>query len=412
MTHIVHGLAFELDWHTALSDDKKELKVLNSNRGNVYAEVSYDTSRKYGFAEVKKYEGVHSAAAGLADVFPDGVIFIHNIGPDLACCIVIAHHLPISGMDRVGSRTEMLECATDFLTKRTPEDVPMPVYGDLTPDEFPTAQPYSLNQLFEDGQGRGALKPVTSYNQKMIGIGIAILALALTWFGADAWDAMQPKKEAPPPDPKVIHHQTVTAAINDVVEKNKFPVDVLAGFIPFAENLAATAPGWEFEQLYCIDTKCTATWKRNSGGTSQSILEALSIANNDSTVSFNDIDHMTRELSFEKTTTAKKLLLVPIATFSKLVITLLQERKDKGYHPNTSTMNPLVPPPAGVNIPLEDNPKVGDYVLEVPFREVYEVAKLPDLMTIDTIEVRTRGAREGQGRKEIVVTFKGKYYAL
>lgn len=407
MPHVAKGLVFGLDWIIATSDDKNELRQLARDyKFTQYAEAVSDTGRKYGYGTLKRRKGLRAAAAGLAEALPDGGVFIHNLEEGKTSLIVISHdrRLPVDNMDLVGTREEMLAAARKYIADHP--DVSIPVYGDVKASEFPNAHEFSLERLVNDSVVSGELKPVRQINEKVVfGIGAGVFAV-VAFFAPDVWDSVKPPPPPPPQNDAEAHKTQLRMAINEIVQRNQFPANVVAGFLPFANSVPWEAAGWKLTSLSCKDTDCDAVWKRGEGATSKGLLDALNIERNDTSVTFYDMDFARRKYTFKKGTAEKKLILLPNNAFSELVLSWMQRLKDRHYTATIGTLTPLVPPPAAATVSLAENPKTADIKFVVPYREVPDVANLPDVMTIEAIDINT----DPTGK--VSVEFRGKFYAL
>lgn len=404
MLHEIDGVLFGLEWRTSISDDKKELARISEDvKANAYVAVHYGGNHKYGLCDLKKIDKQRSAAAALAGMIEGGNgIFVHLLdeASGLTCLIAIRDHLPVVGLDLVGTREEMLKRLKEYRLERK-EDHGLKVYGDYT-----QALALTLADLLQAAESATVFRPVSSRNVPLIMGVVTVLAIAGTWFGPDLFDLVTPTKPPPPPDPRVEHHRVVVAEIDRIVALNQFPSNVMAGFIPFAGRLPAEVEGWQLVTVTCADTDCKALWKRKNGGTTKGFMAALNISPTDTSLSFPSVDQIIRDVSFKKGAEQKKLLLGTRNKFGELIISWFQELQDQKQNPTISDNTALIPVPAVADIPAADKPLVGNYTFSVPYGKLIDVAKLPDVMIIEiiTMTYKERGSAN--------VEFRGKYYAL
>lgn len=401
--HEIEGVLFGLEWRTSISDDKKELARISAEvQANSYVDVVYGGNHKYGLCTLKKIDKQRSAAAALAGMIEGGNgIFVHYLdeAAGLTCLIAIKDHLPVTDLDLVGPREEMLQRLKQYRLERKD----LKVYGDYT-----QALAMPLESLLSAAASADELRPVSSRNVPlMLGV-VTVFLLIGTWFAADLWEIVTPTPPPPPPDPRVEHHRVVVAEIDRIVSLNQFPSNVMSGFIPFIGSLPAEVDNntWQLVTVTCADTACSALWKRLPGGTTKGFMNALGIAANDTSLSFPSVDQIRREVAFTKGTTPKKLLLGTRNKFGELIISWFQQLQDQKQNPTISDNTPLVPVPSVADIPAADKPLVGNYTFTVPYAKLIDVAKLPDVMIIETITMtyKERGSAN--------VEFRGKYYAL
>jgi hypothetical protein len=412
MSFVVKKLAFGMTWCTATSDSRDEMtKEAKRLKANVYTEVSGEVGRMYGFTELKKWAGVRSAAAVLADSLTEGGIFIHRIGDqDKTCLIVIdaERHLPVLEMDQVGKRDEIIAAARRFIEQHPA--YAGKVFGDVTDMEFRGAHAHTLERVANDAVISGELKPVTQVDKRMVLAVMTAIAATAVLFSEDLVALTTPSTETKVEPLEVQYKKQVTLAVSSVVQANQFPASVMGGFIRFLESVPGEAAGWSIESLKCVSTDCVAVWKRKPGATSEGFLRALNIQANDPSVTFYDVDYAKRTLVFRKDESAKQLILVPNSTFSEIVGSWLQGLSDRQLErPSLSPLLPLVPD-NGASLKAGERPLVGTYQFTVPFlaNDLQEVANLPEMLTIEQIEL-TRGAgRETKSH----IKFSGKYYAL
>jgi hypothetical protein len=402
--HELDGVLFGLEWRTSISDDKKELaRISEEVKANAYVAVHYGGNHKYGLCDLKKIDKQRSAAAALCGKIEGGNgIFVHLLDETsgLTCLIAIRDHLPVVGLDLVGPREEMLKRLKEYRLERK-DDNGLKVYGDYT-----QALALTLTDLLQAAESATVMRPVTSRNVPLIMAVVTVFAIAGTWFGADLFDMVTPKKPPPPPDPRVEYHRVVVAEIDRIVGLNQFPSNVMAGFIPFAGSLPAEVEGWKLVTVTCVDTDCSVLWRRTPGATAKGFMSALGIAASDTSLSFPSVDQIRREVSFKKGTQQKKLLLGTRNKFGELIISWFQELQDQKQNPTISDNTALIPIPAVAGIPAADKPLVGNYTFTVPYGKLIDVAKLPDVMIIENITMtyKERGSAN--------VEFRGKYYAL
>lgn len=422
MTLVIKGFAFGLTWYTSTSDSREELeRQAKRLKTNVYAEAVHETSRMYGFAETKKWKGVRAAAAGVAEALPEGGLFIHRLDARGTSCLIAIgseRRLPLPGMDLHGAREQMIARAKDYIAAQSGQAVK--VYGDVLPEEIEGAHELSFERVAGDAVIAGALKPVTQFDPRYALPFLIAMGMAAIWYGDELTGVVAPAQAAPVQSPDMVYRNQVTAAIDGVAQLNQFPSNVMDGFLPFLAEVPSEAAGWQFENLKCIDTECTAVWRRQPGASSEGLLRALRLDAADPSVTFYDVDFMKRKLSFRKGETARKLELMPNGSFSGIVGSWFQQLADREIErPMLGTPAPLVPPlsaapgatPGAAPAAPQDTvvaPAVGQYRFSVPFnvQDLQAVAALPDALTIESIEVK----REGRGR--MIVQFNGKYYAI
>ncbi|WP_395398636.1 hypothetical protein ACHMW6_00325 (plasmid) [Pseudoduganella sp. UC29_106] len=152
-------------------------------------------------------------------------------------------------------------------------------------------------------------------------------------------------------------------------------------------------------------TDCIATWKRNQGATTRGFFEAFKVPENDTSISFNSIDTISRAVSFTKKADEKKLVLGTRNQFGQAIVSWFQQLSDEKLQPTINEQQPLVP-----GAPPNANPKdklmVGSYSFTVPYAALDQVKKLPDLMTIQKITLTYKE------RGDVKVEFTGKFYAI
>jgi hypothetical protein len=309
-------------------------------------------------------------------------------------------------MDLYGPRSQMIGRALQYLEGH-PDRV-IKVYGDLQPDEIDGAYELSFDRIASETVVLGELKAVRPFDARYAIPVLAIVGLAAIWYSDDLADLFTPApvKAAVPPEAQ--YRTQVNDAVSQVAQLNQFPSNVMAGFLPFLREVPSEAAGWRIESLKCSDADCTAVWKRQPGATSEGLLQALNLSATDPTVTFYDVDFMKRKLSFKKGGTPKKLVLAPNGKFSEIVGSWFQRLSDRHLErPALGTLTPLVPP-AGGQAGSGGVPQVGQYHFTVMFSEqdLQAVAALPDMMTIESIELR----RESDNK--MTVQFNGNYYAL
>lgn len=423
MALVIKGFAFGLTWYTSTSDGREELeRQARRLKANVYAEAVHETSRMYGFADTRKWKGVRAAAAGVAEALPEGGLFIHRLDARGTSCLIgigSERRLPLPGLDLHGPREQMIARARDHIAAQDGRAVK--VYGDVLPEEIEGAHALSFEQVAGDAVIAGALKPVTQFDARYALPFLIALGLAAIWYGDELTGVVAPAQAAPVQSPELLYRSQVEAAIGDVARLNRFPSNVMAGFLPFLAEVPSEAAGWQFDNLKCVDTECTAVWRRQPGASSEGLLRALRLDAADPSVTFYDVDYMRRKLSFRKADTPRKLALMPNATFSGIVGSWFQQLADREIErPMLEMPAPLVAPlsatpgaPAAANAGAApqgaiEAPEVGQYRFSVPFsvQDLQAVAALPDALTIESIEVK----REGKDR--MIVQFNGKYYAL
>lgn len=414
MAVITHGLAFGLTWYTSTSDHRDELrKEAKKLKANVYTEAIHESSRMYGFGEVKKWKGVHAAAAAVAEAIPGGGLFVHRLDANDTTCLIMIdgeRSLPMTGLDLTGTREAMIERAKAIKTEnyggeQGADDIML--YGDVDAEEIAGCNELPLARVASEAIS-GALKPVRPFDVRLLFPVALVIGITAVVFSDDLTALVMPAPTKPVVSLEVQYRNMVTTAVNQVVAKNQFPADVMAGFLQFIPGVASEAAGWRIENLKCTDADCVAIWRRQPGATSEGFLQAMKLQANDPTVTFYDVDFVKRTMTFKKATSTRKLMLAPNGTFAQIVGTWLQRLADRKLErPALTAMAPLVPS-NGAKLSPADIPQVGTYRFTVPFSEadLSTVANLPDLMTIETIDVR----REGE--KKMVVQFNGNFYAL
>ncbi|MEX5747568.1 hypothetical protein [Massilia sp. X63] len=412
MVVVARKLAFGMEWCTSTSDTRDEMaNEAKRLKANVYTEVIGEVGRMYGFAEVKKWRKVRSAAAAVADSLSDGGIFIHRINDDDQHCLIaidIERRMPVLGMDRVGTRNEVISAALAFI-KKQPEYASK-VFGDLHVEEIKGAQALTLDRIAADAVISAELKPVRQTDSRIVLGLMCVVAATAVLFSDDISEMMAPAPAAPVVPPAELYRNQVAAAVTEISTANQFPSSVMGGFIPFLASVPGQAAGWHIESLKCVSTDCTAVWKRQTGATSEGFLRALNVPANDPSVTFYDVDYAKRTLSFEKVGEGKKLILAPNSTFSEIVGSWLQSLSDRQLErPTLDALKPLVPE-NGVQVAPGERPQFATYQFTVPFQEtdLKAVANLPDMMTIEQIEL-SRGASV---ESKPYIKFIGKYYAL
>lgn len=412
MSFVAKKLAFGMDWCTATSDSRDEMtKEAKRLKANVYTEVGGEVGRVYGFAELKGWKGVRSAAAAVADSLAEGGIFIHKINDqDKSCLIVIDpdRRQPVLNMDQTGKRDKIIATAKAYIEKHPA--YASKVYGDVLDSEIKGAHPLTLDRIASDAVVSGELKPVTQVDKRLLLVVMGSIAASAVLFSEDLTALVTPAPEKPVETLEVQYKNQVAAAVAEVVKSNQFPASVMAGFMPFLATVPGEAAGWHIESLKCVSTECSAIWKRKTGATSEGFLRALNIPANDPSVTFYDVDFAKRTVSFEKPASTKQLVLAPNSTFSEIVGSWLQGLSDRQLErPMINALAPLIPDNGAV-LKAGEKPLVGTYSFTVPFleRDLQAVANLPEMMTIEQIEL-TRGA---SAEAKTIIKFSGKYYAL
>jgi len=402
-------LVFGMSWRTAISDDRKELQdYAKELSANSYVEVAFDVKHKYGFASLKKLDKAQSAAVILGQILEGGNgIFVHQISRDEHCFIAVRETLPVEDCDIVGSRETVIAAAKKYAEESRKKDGIAPkLYGDA--EEIGGAIALPISKLIDEGEDLGEIKRVRSINGKAAIIAAGVVLMAGAWFGPDLMDMTSDKPKVVI-DPKAEHHKVVAAAINAVVDMKEFPANVMPGYIEFVSTFPTEVAGenrngkWKLDTLTCIQTDCTATWKREGDVTNADFLKALAIAPGDMSISFPGVDAIARKVKFNKDETAGKLLLGTQLKFGETVLSWLQTLKDK---PTTDPLTPLVPVPGNIKPDPIDMPMVGGYSFTVPYSELNKVASLPNVITIEQITLTYRD------RQNIKFEIRGKYYAL
>jgi hypothetical protein len=411
MPFVAQGLVFGMSWFTSTSDSRDEMKTLaKRHKANAYVEVSgAEQSRMYGFADLKKLKGMRSAAAGVAATLADGGIFLHKIDADGTTCLIAVdpeRRMPVPGMDLVGKRAEMIELAKKYIT--TNKGFTIKVYGDAHASEIEGATALQIERVATEAVIAGEIKPVKPVDARVLFATVAVLAVAAAWFSEDIVGLVTPAPTAPVQTLEAQYRDQVKAAVTQVVALNQFPSNVMGGFLPFLATVAGEAEGWKIESLTCTDTNCEQVLKRGPGATSEGLLRALKLSANDPSIVFYDVDYAKRTMKFNKLRGEKKLVIAPNSTFSALVGSWLQGLADRSLaRPTVGPLAPLVPA-NGAKLQAGEMPQVGQYDFTIPLKEadLQAVGNLPDMMTIESIELR----REGENK--MTAKFKGKYYAL
>lgn len=400
-----------MNWYTSTSDSRDEMKALAKRlKANTYVEVSgAEQTRMYGFADLKKMKGQRSAAAGVAAALTDGGIFLHKIDVDGTTCLIAVdpeRRMPVPGMDLVGKRAEMIDLAKKYIT--TNKDFTIKVYGDAQPTELEGVTTLHIERIATEAVISGEIKPVKPGDSRMLFGAVAMLAVAGAWFSEDIVALVTPAPTKPVLTLEAQYRIQVANAVTQVVVLNQFPSNVMGGFLPFLATVAGEADGWKIESLMCADTKCEQVLKRAPGATSDGLLRALKLNANDPSIVFYDVDYAKRTMVFEKRRGAKKLVIAPNSTFSALVGSWFQGLADRSLtRPTVGPLSPLVPL-NGAKLNTGEVPQVGQYEFTIPLKDtdLQAVNNLPDMMTIESIELR----REGENK--MTAKFKGKYYAL
>lgn len=409
MAMVVGKFAFGMKWCTSTSEGREEMtKEAKRLKANVYTEVRSELSRMYGFAEIKKWKGVRSAAAAVADALTDGGLFLHRLDAKGTTCLIAIdkeRRLPVPGMDQIGPRSQMVELAKQFV-QRNPAFSAF-VYGDVEASEIEGAHGLGFDRISNDAVIAAELKPVSKSNLLVMYVAMCALGASGALFSEQIEELITPTPTVAVASLETQYRDQVKSAVAQVVQANQFPSNVMAGFLPFLTTIASDADGWKIESLICTGTDCEAVWRRQPGATSEGFLRALNLKASDTSITFYDVDFAKRKLSFKKAETRKKLVLAPNATFSEIVGSWFQRLADRHLEkPSIGPMSPLVPN-NGATLPASEMPQVGQFQFAIPFaqNDLQAVAGLPELMTIEAIELR----REGQ--EKIKVKFTGKYYA-
>lgn len=409
MTEVVNKIAYGLKWCTAINDGKKELESLVAeHKATFHTTAANSAGRMYGLSSAKKLNGTRSAAAIMATLLAEtGGVFVHQITPDLACCIAIENGLPVPEMDEVGTRTDMIELAKKYVASRSDTDGKITIYGDADYSELDGLEYQAMDReiIEKSPVAAGKLVPASDKKGKAIIATMGVVAALGVIFSDDLIAMVQPQKpKVAPPTQQQIYHQQVQAAIEKIEIADQFRNDIMPAFAEFAGNLPFSVPGWEMDSIECIDTKCKATWQRTMGGSAEGILAALRIEKNDASVSFPTVDKLQKEMKFSRPVRRQPLEFSSNATLDPKVLTWVQSLKDRRYDPKYSTPIRLVVPPANVEPNKEDVVLVGEYTINVPYRELPDVVKLTNSMTVERIEVKVL-------EKKITASIQGKYYA-
>lgn len=409
MPVVVKGFAFGLQWFAAISNSTEEvLQMAKKLKANVYAEAEHDSSRLLGFGEIRRWKGVRSAAASVAEALPEGGVFIHTIRKDGTTCVIAVdgeRRVPVPGMDLTGPREEMIEAAKAYINSM-PDQV-VKVFGDVMTYEIEGAHELELDRIASEAVISGALNPVSKMDARWVLVPLLVLGLGGVMYSDEIVEYVSPQAVAVA-SAEDTYRRDVKAAVDSVLQANQFPSSVMAGFLPFLETVLSEGEGWKIDGMKCTGVVCDATWRRGPGATSEGFLRLMNLQASDTSVRFPDMDTATRKLAFTKGPAPEKLVIAPGATFAKVVGTWLQGLADRGLpKANVGQMQPLVTP-SGSDVAASDIPHFGQYQFTVEFKEddLNAVASLPDLMTIESIELR----REGE--KKMTVQFNGKYYAF
>jgi hypothetical protein len=406
MQQVVRKLVFGLTWRISISDEARELAQLcGEARANAYTEAGWDQQHRYGMGRLKKPAGLRAAAAVLGYLLGEqGGVFVHQVGNGACCCVAVARHLPVEGMDRIGTRADMLACAADYLGRAEADGVRL--YGDVATEELPGCSPLGLDRLVDSSGEIGRMQAYHRINPRWAAIAAAGVMSLLAWFGGDLMDAWQPPAvAAAAPSAQLRYRDRVNAAVAEVVKGGHFQADLMPAFTALADALPFAVNGWAFEHLSCEDMRCKAAWRRLPGGSAAAMLAALHVDGDDGSVSFPSVDTLQKELALPLTPHARKLLYAPNAMLDPAVLDWVQGLKDRGYEPKYSSPSPLVAPDPGLKPGRDALVLVGDYAITLPYRETADLSQLPDSMTIDHIEIRVID-------HQIVATLRGKYYAL
>lgn len=412
MPVVVKGFAFGLHWYATTSDSSDELQVRAKKlKANVYAEAEHESGRMFGFASIKKWKSVRAAAAAVGETLPDGGVFIHTLDKKGTTCLIVIdkdRRLPVPGLDIFGPREKMVDAANAYIAS-VPEEL-IRVYGDAEMGEINGAHEVlrmDLERIATDAVIAGLLKPVSEKDAKWILAPLLIIGLSAVAYSEEIGNLISPQATTTV-TPMQAYKNQVKAAVDGVLQLNQFPSSVMAGFMPFLATVNSEADGWHIDGLKCAASECEVTWRRREGATSEGFLRAMHLQATDTTVWFPDMDTAKRKLSFSKGEPSTTLLLAPNATFAQVVGTWFQGLSDRGLpKANIGQLQPIISP-NGVNVPAGEIPQFGQYQFTVPFNEsdLQAVAGLPNLMTIENIELRREGAQK------MTVQFNGKYYAL
>lgn len=404
MQIIINKLLFGMHWKTALSDNQKEINTMvAAEKATAYAIVTAGGQRTFGFSQLKKSTKAKSAAAVVAHIFGQtGGVFLHQISPDLCAFIGVESGMPVE--DQVGPRDQMMKEARAFIAEHF--EAGTIVSGDIDSEDFTKVEAFDIAQLAVEFGQVGKIIGVSSVGTK-IAIGVAAVVVAtLLVFWSDIEQAISPPKPLPAvATPQDKYRQLVSNALAEVGKAGLFRSSVMPPFIAMADSLPFSAPGWLFESIKCAGADCVATWKRMKGGNAEGILDALNVGPKDASVSFPSVDKLQKKLTFAAAAQGQVVELSENATLDPKVLTWVQDLKDRGFEPKYSSATPLVPPETGFSPAKESIALVGDYVIEIPYRDIKDVANMPNSMTIDHVEINV------QDNKRIVATIRGKYYA-
>lgn len=405
-------LIFGLTWRTSISDDRNELLAYSKELdANCYVEAAFDIKHKYGLINLKKIEKAQSAAMVLGQMLDGGNgIFIHQLNRDEHCFIAVRDTLPVEGCDIVGTREKVIQAAKAYADNaRKKEGTAPKFYGDAI--EISGATVLEIAKLVEEADDIGQLKRVRSLNKRAVFVGAFALLMAATWFAPDLANLGAPKQTSRI-DPKEEHRKAVKLAIDQIVAQRQFPINVMPGYVKFVSSFPAEVAmtygaernkGWKLEKIVCVETDCTADWKRQGSATNKEFLDALNIASGDVSVSFPSVDVISRKVTFNKSETEDKLILGTQLKLGETVLSWLQTLNDR---PRTDPMTPLVPAASSISSDPADMPLIGSYAFTVPYKDLEKVASLPSALTIE------RSTLTYQDGQNIKIEFQGKYYAL
>lgn len=413
MPLVVKGFAFGLQWFSSISGSNDEVQVRAKQlKVKAYAEAEHESSRMYGFGNLKRWKGIRAAAACVAEALPEGGgLFIHKIDKKGATCLIAVdgdRHLPIPGMDMYGPRLKMIEAANAYIATMCDQEVK--VYGDVEPGEIDGAHEIvrlDFERIASNAVITGLFKPVADKDTRWAVIPLLVMGLGAVFYSEEIENFISPQALVII-SPAEAYKTQVKTAVDSVLQMNQFPSSVMSGFMPLLATVPSEAGGWEIEKLHCVDTDCEATWRRREGGTSEGFMQALKLQASDTTVWFPDMDTAKRKLTLSKGAPSQTLMLAPNATFAQVVGTWFQSLSDRGFaKANVGTLQPIVAPHA-TDMAEEKVPQFGTYQFTIPLTEIdlQAVASLPDLMTIEKIELSRAGGTT------MTVQFNGKYYAL
>lgn len=417
--HISNNVVFGMRWQTAINDSEEEIKSgAKIDHANVYADVNFDGDTQLGFITKTKSikdlfssaadKQMFSAAAAFAKEVSNGnAIFVHEIDAEQTSIIVIKNFLPV--FDDIVPRDEALSLVPMHGEEMKNRGKPIIVYGDLDAEDLPgiTKNFYSLETLKKLAtKPTYALLDVPSSNVFPLIAVFTVIISVVVIFSSDIIDFVSPPKKSESTDPNVVHYQNVQRAVQAVTDSNLFPADVIPAFEMFAEkSYPYKLPGWSLSQIMCMKGACKGSYARMPGGSAKDFQSALRIGNADNTVTYTDVDHALRALSFSPEKKLGKLQPINSNEFMSVILSWFQKLKDSGYQPMLSTPAPMLAAPPNVKVIPEDAIRTGNYTFSIPREQLKNVAVLPNFMTVETITLDVDSLSG-----TIIAKVEGKYY--